>query len=106
MRPRPLPTFSKFVKTLNESSSQTSDEQVTAFRELIIALVASGVRDAVIRKQLMKEELHSYSAVADEARFVKRLELLRKGLVDLLKRDEAIDDAMLAVSGIAKGDVR
>ena len=101
----PIPTFSKFVKTLNESQSKTSDEQVTAFRNLIIALISSGVLDGKIRKEfLMGEEIHTWSAAADEERFVKRLELLRAGLRDLLARDQDVDDALLSISGIAKGD--
>jgi len=94
-----------FTRFIEEDAS--SDEQVRAIRNAIVALLSSGAMDALIKRDLlMKEEVHTYSAEHDEERYRQRLRTLRSGLMTLLKQDGALDDALLRQHGITKWDAQ
>ena len=102
-----MKSFARFIK-----ENTSSDEQVRAIRNAIIALITSGALDAFIKSDLlMKEEIHTYSAEHDEKRYRRRLQALRSGLVavsgsllGLLKQDTQLDDDLLRKTGITKWD--
>lgn len=64
--------------------------------------------DGAIKKELngllMREESYTHSVEHDEERYRTRLRALRHGLAALLRRDDALDDALLRKHGIAKWD--
>ncbi len=96
-----MKSFRQFIK---EDTSTSSDEQVHAIRNAIVALISSGAMDAFIKSDLIKEEIHTYSAEHDETRYRSRLQALRSGLVAVLTRDAQLDDDLLRKHGITKWD--
>ena len=101
-----MKSFTRFIK-----EDTRSDEQVRAIRNAIVALISSGALDAFIKSDLIKEEIHTYSAEHDETRYRRRLQALRSGLVavsgsllGLLKQDTQLDDDLLRKHGITKWD--
>ena len=92
-----------FTRFITEDAS--SDEQVRAIRNAIVALLSSGAMDALIKRDLlMKEEIHTFSLEHDEERYRTRLRALRHGLAALLTRDAQLDDDLLRKHGITKWD--
>ncbi len=95
-----MKSFARFIK-----ENTSSDEQVRAIRNAIIALITSGALDAFIKSDLlMKEEIHTYSAEHDEKRYRARLRALRHGLAAVLTRDAQLDDDLLRKHGITQWD--
>ncbi|MFM8534734.1 MAG: hypothetical protein ACKOEC_14315 [Acidimicrobiia bacterium] len=97
----PIKSFAAFSE---DNAPASTEEQVRAFRNLLIALIGSGALDAEIKKEFVKEEVHTYSAEHDEERYRTRIRALRQGLAALLKRDADLDDALLRKHGITKWD--
>lgn len=94
-----MKSFQRFVK-----EATASDEKLASLRNMLAALVASGAFDDLIKRDLMKEEIHTYSPKNDEDRYRQRLRTLRSGLMTLLTRDGELDDALLRQHGITQWD--
>ena len=99
----PIKPFAAFSK---ENAPASTEEQVRAFRNLLIALIGSGALDTEIKKEFVKEEIHTHSLRNDESRFRQRLGYLRRGLKDLLANDGKLDDQLLQKHGIARTDLK
>jgi len=95
----PIKPFAAFSE---DNAPASTEEQVRAFRNLLIALIGSGALDAEIKREFVKEEIHTHSLQNDENRFRQRLGFLRRGLKDLLANDERLDDQLLRKNGITR----
>ena len=101
-------SFKRFV------AETTTDEQMKTIRDALVAVIASGAMDALIKRDLMKEErsdtavsnIYTHSAANDATRFAIRVGRLKRGLVALLTTDDRLDDALLKRYGIAASDIR
>ena len=100
-----MKSFPRFVKEQNDNASASKLAQVKALRNMLIGLLSSGVFDKDIERDfLMKEEISTYSAKNDEARYLRRLRSLRSGIAALLTKDGELDDALLKRHGITAMD--
>ena len=107
--PRPLPTFSKYLAELNTAQGKDAEAQILAFRQLIIAFIQSGFLDNTIKREINtmfreQVEIHTHSSENDAERWQRRLRMLKNGLALVLRRDLALDDALLNKHGITRSD--